>query len=57
MNKHEAEFIAEQQRRINPSPVISSLEEMIEDDYKAWIKSGRSPVFNEFLKSKFRMES
>ena len=56
MNKYEAEFIAEQQRRVNPSPVISDLEEMIEDDYKAWIKSGRSPVFNEFLKSKFRME-
>jgi hypothetical protein len=50
---NDKEFIAEEYRRINPEPVLSSLEEMLEDDYTAWCKSNRDPRITSFLKAKF----
>ena len=53
MDEKDKEFIAEEVRRINAVPVLSSLEEMMEEDFNAWCKTGGFPNYADFIIVKF----
>jgi hypothetical protein len=53
MNDKDREFISEEGRRINAMPVLSSLEEMLEEDFSAWCKTAEFPDYADFILVKF----
>jgi len=50
---NDKDLIAEEYRRINAMPVLSGLEEMMEEDFTAWCENGGYPDYADFIKAKF----